>query len=115
MLELAPKDVRTLTRMADMRLRMGLINGQEGKETKQLILTTRREAPHAPEVSGLLASYYFCRGKRKKGTAVLHSFVCKYQKNPRGWIHYAHALEESGQQEAAQEAIQRHACLMAAV
>ena len=115
MLELAPKDVPTLTRMADMRLHMGLVNGQEGKETKQLILTAQREAPYAPEVSELLASYYFGRGMRKKGTAVLHAFVCEYPKNPRGWIHYARALKESGQQEAAQEAIQRYASLMAAI
>ncbi|MGB0388696.1 MAG: sigma-70 family RNA polymerase sigma factor [Ardenticatenaceae bacterium] len=115
MLELAPKDVRTLTRLADTRLQMGVVHGEKGKETKRLILAARREAPYAPEISASLASYYFCRGKRKKGTAVLEAFVSEYPTNPRGWIHYARVLEENGQKEAAQEAIQRHASLMARV
>ena len=49
-LKLDPDNLLTLKRLANHRSQMGLVQGEEGRKTRQLIQRTERLAPDNPEV-----------------------------------------------------------------
>lgn len=104
-LELFPQDLRSLKRLADYRCGMGLVEGEEGKQTKQMIQTMLRIAPDAAYAVDSLAQYHVFRGEWKKGVAVLQQFVEQRRNNPGGWYYYARCLFHTGDAGAAAEAI----------
>lgn len=104
-LELFPHDLRSLKRLADYRSSMGLVWGEEGKPTQQMIQTALRLAPEAAPVHDSLAHYHIFRGEWEKGVAVLQQFVEQHPLNPNGWYYYAQCLFHTGDASAAAEAI----------
>ncbi|HEY9834086.1 MAG TPA: tetratricopeptide repeat protein [Stenomitos sp.] len=104
-LEVFPHDLRSLKQLADHRSRMGLVWGEEGKQTKQMIQTAQRIAPGAAYAYDSLAQYHIFRGEWKQGVAVLQQFVEQRPLNPSGWYYYAWCLFYTGNSTAAAEAI----------
>ena len=104
-LELFPQDLRSLKRLVDYRCGMGLVEGEEGKQTKQMIQTMLRIAPEAAYAYDSLAQYHLLRGEWKKGVAVLQQFVEQHPNNPGGWYYLARCLFHTGDAGAAAEAI----------
>lgn len=104
-LELAPDDVRVLKQMAAHRVYMGLISGEEGKQTRQMIRGVLQLAPHAADACESLAYYHIFRGEWEKGVALLQEFAEKHPNSPSGWYHYAWCLFHIGENQAAAKAI----------
>ena len=106
-LELAPQDFRALKRMADYRCGMGLVTGEEGKQTKQLIRAAVQQVANAPGTLESLAYYYIFRGQSKKGVDLLQKFAVAHPNNPGGWYSLARCLLHIGETCKAAEAILR--------
>ena len=106
-LELAPEDFRALKRVADYRCGMGLVYGQEGKQTKQLINRALRQTANAPSALESLAYYHVFRGQWKKGVALLQKFAAGHPNNPGAWYSLARCLFHVGENRKAAEAILR--------
>lgn len=103
-LELAPQDFRALKRVADYRCGMGLVRGEEGKQTKQLVREALRVA-NAPSACESLAYYHIFRGQWKKGVALMEQFAQAHPNNPGGWYSLARCLFHLGENQKAAEAI----------
>ncbi|NEO38672.1 MAG: tetratricopeptide repeat protein [Moorea sp. SIOASIH] len=103
--QLAPKDFPTLKQLADHRCRLGLVSGQEGKQTKQLIRAALQLAPDAPDAHNSLGMYHICRGEWTKGIALLQQFIQKHPNSPSGWYYYARCLFHTGDSQGAASAI----------
>lgn len=86
---------------------MGLVWGDEGKQTRRLIRSALRLAPYATEIVESLAYYYIFRGEWTKGVAVLQQFVEEHPSNCSGWYHYARCLFHTGSCQMAAEAIMK--------
>ncbi|MEG5017751.1 MULTISPECIES: tetratricopeptide repeat protein [unclassified Microcoleus] len=95
-LEVFPQDLRSLKLLADSRCGTGLVGGEEGKRTKQMIQTMLRIAPNAAYVHDSLAQYHLFRGEWKKGVAVLQEFVEQHPLNLGGWYFYGRCLFRTG-------------------
>ncbi len=104
-LELAPDDIRVRKQMAARRVYIGLISGEEGKQTRQMIRGVLQLAPHAADACELLAYYHIFRGEWEKGVALLQEFTQEHPNNPGGWYHYARCLFHTGNSQLAAEAI----------
>jgi tetratricopeptide (TPR) repeat protein len=104
-LEVFPQDLRSLKLLADSRCGKGLVQGEEGKQTKQMIQTMLRIAPHAGYVHDSLAQYHLFRGEWKKGVAVLQEFVEQHPLNLGGWYFYGRCLFRTGNSMPAAEAM----------
>ncbi len=104
-LELAPDDVRVLKQMAAHRVYIGLVSGEEGKQTRQMILGVLQLAPNATDTFELFAYYHIFRGEWAKGVAMLQKFTEKHPNSPSGWYHYARCLFHTGNYQLAAEAI----------
>lgn len=104
-LELAPQDFGTLKHAAYRRISLGLVCHEQGKQTKQIVQTMLRLAPHAADAEATLASYYLSRGEQAKGIARLQRFVEQHPNSPNGWYYYARCLFQSGDSQTAAEAI----------
>lgn len=104
-LELAPDDVRLRKQMAAHRIYIGLVSGEEGKQTRQMIRGVLQLAPHAADACELLAYYHLFRGEWEKGVALLQEFAEKHPNSPSGWYHYARCLFHTGNSQLAAEAI----------
>ncbi|MGB0386840.1 MAG: sigma-70 family RNA polymerase sigma factor [Ardenticatenaceae bacterium] len=101
----APHDLHAVKRLADHRSRMGLVSGEAYKETRKLIRVARKVAPQAAYAEAARATYYLCRGKSKEGVAGLREIVEKHPLNSDGWYHHALCLAQSGDSQAASDAI----------
>jgi len=95
-LELFPRDLRSLKRLADYRCGLGLVRGEEGKQTKRVIQMALRIAPEAAYMFDSLAQYHLVRGEWKEGVAVLQQFVEQHPNYPSGWYYYALCLFHTG-------------------
>jgi tetratricopeptide (TPR) repeat protein len=102
-LELAPGDFRALKRLADIRCRMRLISGEEGKQTKQIISCFLQLAPDAADAHELLAYYHLFRKEWAKGVGVLEQFTKEHPNNPRGWYYFGRCLFQMGEYQRAAE------------
>ena len=94
---LAPDDFRVLQRQLNQRCRMGLVSGEEGKQTKKLIGSMLRQAPHAAEAYKSLAYYHIYRGDWAQGVEVLAEFTEQHPNNPSGWYYYGQYLFHTGE------------------
>jgi tetratricopeptide (TPR) repeat protein len=103
-LALAPDDCRAIVQLATHRCYQGLVSGEEGKQTKQLIKTALALAPDCATAHQGLSLYHLCRGKWEKAVAVLLKFTEAHPNNPMGWYHYAWCLFHTGQFQAAADA-----------
>ncbi|NER51025.1 MAG: tetratricopeptide repeat protein [Symploca sp. SIO1A3] len=104
-LKLSPNDYRTLQQLGTHRCHQGLVKGEEGKQTKQLLKTALALAPHSATAHQVLSLYHLCRGEWNKGVAVLLKFTEEHPNNPLGWYHYAQCLFSTGNYHTAAEAI----------
>jgi tetratricopeptide (TPR) repeat protein len=104
-LKLAPNDCRTLERLATHRCYQGLVWGEEGKQTRQLIRAALRLAPDSANAHQVLSLYHLHRGEWEKGVAVLLQFAQQHPQSPGGWYHYAWCLFHTGYFQGAADAI----------
>ncbi|MEQ8963638.1 MAG: tetratricopeptide repeat protein, partial [Coleofasciculus sp. C2-GNP5-27] len=102
-LELAPGDFRALKRLADIRCRMRLVSGEEGKQTKQIISCVLQLAPDAADAHELLAYYHLFRKEWAKGLGVLEQFTKQHPNNPKGWYYFGRCLFQMGEYQRAAE------------
>ncbi|MEH2191519.1 MAG: tetratricopeptide repeat protein [Nostoc sp.] len=100
---LAPDDFRVLQRQLDQRCGMKLVLGKEGKQTKKLIGSALRQAPHAAEAYKSLAYYHLYRGDWAKGVGVLAEFAQQHPNHPSAWYYYGQCLFHTGEYQAAAE------------
>ena len=100
---LAPDDFQVLQRQLDQRCGMRLVSGEEGKQTKKLISSMLRQAPHADEAYKSLAYYHLYRGDWAQGVGVLAEFAEQHPNNPSGWYYYGQCLFHTGEYQAAAE------------
>ncbi|MCC5627373.1 tetratricopeptide repeat protein [Nostoc sphaeroides CHAB 2801] len=100
---LAPDDFRVLQRQLDRRCGMKLVSGEEGKQTKKLIGSVLRQAPHAAEAYKSLAYYHLYRGDWAQGVGVLAEFAQQHPNYPSGWYYYGQCLFHTGEYQAAAE------------
>ncbi|MBC8274310.1 MAG: tetratricopeptide repeat protein [Chloroflexi bacterium] len=106
-LEFDPDNILAIKHIADDRSARGLVRGEEGKNTRQLIRQALRLAPDAPDSQESLARYHIFRGEWKKGIAVLQKFTEQHLSCPRGWYHYARWLFHAGESQTAADAIMK--------
>ncbi len=106
-LKLAPNDCRTLQLLATHRCHQGLVSGEEGKPTRQLIRSALAMAPDSANAHQILSLYHLCRGEWEKGVAVLLKFTQKHPNSLSGWYHYARCLLQTDNSQAAAAAILR--------
>lgn len=106
-LKLAPNDCRTLQLLATHRCHQGLVSGEEGKQTRQLIRSALAMAPDSANAHQVLSLYHLCRGEWEKGVTVLRKFTQEHPNNPGGWYHYARCLLQTDNSPAAAAAILR--------
>jgi RNA polymerase sigma factor (sigma-70 family) len=106
-LRLAPDNVLAIKRVADHRTRMGLVRGEEGKKTYQLIRQALRLAPDAADIHESFALYHILRGEWENGKAVLQTFTERHLDCPRCWYHYAWWLFYTGDTQTAADAIMK--------
>lgn len=106
-LTLAPDDCRAIAQLATHRCYQGLVSGEAGKQTKQLIKTALALAPDSATAHQVLSLYHLCRGKWEKAVALLLNFTEEHPNNPMSWYHYAWCLFHTGQFQAAADAILR--------
>ncbi|MEH1906051.1 MAG: tetratricopeptide repeat protein [Nostoc sp.] len=104
-IKLAPDDFQVLQRQLDERCRMRLVSGEEGKQTKKMISFALQQAPNADEFHKSLAYYHIFRGDWAQGVGMLAQFTEKHPNNPSGWYYYGRCLSDTGQNQAAAEAI----------
>ncbi|MBC6431615.1 tetratricopeptide repeat protein [Nostoc sp. HG1] len=98
---LAPDDFGVLQRQLDQRCGMRLVCGEEGKQTKKLIGSLLRQAPHAAEAYKSLAYYHLYRGDWAQGVGVLAEFAQQHPNNPGGWYYYGQCLFHTGEYQTA--------------
>lgn len=103
--KLAPNDYRTLEKLAADRTRQGLVSGEAGKQTKQLIREALQLAPNSANAHQVLSQYHLRRGEWEKGVAVLLKFTEEHPNSFSGWYQYAWCLFHTGNSQAASEAI----------
>lgn len=106
-LKLAPNDCPTLQRLATHRCHQGLVSGEEGKQTRQLIRSALVMAPDSANAHQVLSLYHLCRGEWEKGVTVLLKFTQQHPNSVSGWYHYARCLLQTGNSQAAASAILR--------
>lgn len=104
-IELAPNDCRAIELLATYRCHRGLISGDEGKHTKQLIKAALALTPNSASAHQVLSFYHLCRGERDKAIALLLEFTQAHPKSPNGWYHYARCLFHTSNSQAAADAI----------
>lgn len=102
---LYPDDLRVLQRQLDERCSLRLVSGEQGKQTKKLISSALRQAPHGVEAYKSLAYYHIYRGDWNQGVGVLAEFTQQYPNNPSGWYYYGRCLFHTGEYQAAVEAM----------
>lgn len=102
---LAPDDLRVLQRQLDWRCTMRWVSGEEGKQTKKMISSALRQAPHGAEVHKSLAYYHIFRGDWEQGVRVLTEFTEEHPNNPRGWYYYGLCLFHRGDYQSAAKVI----------
>ncbi len=100
---LTPDDFRVLQRQLDQRCGMRLVSGEEGKQTKKLIGSVLRQAPHGAEAYRSLAYYHIYRGDWAQGVDVLAEFTEKHPNNPSAWYYYGQYLFHIGEYQRAAE------------
>lgn len=106
-LKLSPNDCRTLQQLATHRCHQGLVAGEEGKQTKQLIKAALALAPDSATAHQVWSLYHLCRGEWEKAVAVLLKFTEEHPNSPIGWYHYARCLFHTGKFQMAADAILR--------
>ena len=106
-LEIDPDNVPALKQLADDRSAGGLVKGEDGRRTSQLIQRGIRLAPDSPDIQESLARYYIHRDDWEKGIAVLSTFTEEHPNSPCGWYYYACWLFRKGDSQAAAEAIMK--------
>jgi tetratricopeptide (TPR) repeat protein len=102
---LAPDDFRVLQRQLDRRCAMRLVFAEEGKQTKKMINSALRQAPHGAEAYKSLAYYHIFRGDWEQGIRVLRDFTEEHPNNPSGWYYYGRCLFHRGDYQSAAEVI----------
>ncbi len=108
-LALDPCNIKALRNLADARSRRGLVWGEEGKRTRQLIHAALRLAPQDPRSQLSLAYYRIFRRESDKGIAALKQFVDAHPERADGWYCYARCLFHTGHVlEAAQAILKAH-------
>lgn len=107
LLALDPQHVLALTSSADQRSTEGLVFGEEGRKTRQLIQQALRLAPEIVEPQASLGLYYLVRGKKEAGLNVLRTFTERHPNCPRGWFYYAQGLLRCGEVSAATGAMRK--------
>lgn len=100
---LTPDDFRVLQRQLDQRCGMRLVSAEEGKQTKKLIVSMLRQAPHGAEAYKSLAYYHIYRGDWAQGIGVLAEFAESHPNHPSGWYYYGQCLFHTGEYQAAAE------------
>ena len=106
-LEIDHDNVPALKQLADDRSAGGLVRGEEGRRTRQLIQQGIRLAPDSPDIQESLARYYIQRDDWEKGIAVLSTFTEEHPNSPCGWYYYACWLFRKGDSQTAAEAIMK--------
>lgn len=106
-LQQCPENVLSVKYLVDLRCRRRSVFGREGKRTLGLIQRTLRLAECSPEIQESLCSYHLARGEWSEGIEVLRAFTKAHPASPEGWAYYARALFQTGDVEAATEAIRR--------
>jgi tetratricopeptide (TPR) repeat protein len=104
-IELSPDNALALKKVADYRCRIGLVHGEEGKITKNMIRQALLLAPDAADHHESRALFHIWRGEWKRGIDVLASYTQGHPKNPSGWYHLARSLFRTGEFQAAARAI----------
>ncbi|NEN89191.1 MAG: tetratricopeptide repeat protein [Okeania sp. SIO3H1] len=105
--ELVPHDYSVLKRRLAYRYRMKLVLGEEGKQTKKMVNTLLKLAPHSADAHQLKAEYYRLRGDLAKSVAILKQFTQEYPNNPNGWCYYTRCLSDQDENQGAVEAIHK--------
>lgn len=103
--ELAPNDYTVLKRRLAARLQRKLVLNEEGKQTKKMITTLLKLAPHSADAHQLKANYYHLRGDKAKTIAIWQQFTQKHLHNPQGWHYYAQYLFQIGENQTANQAM----------
>jgi RNA polymerase sigma factor (sigma-70 family) len=106
-LELTPTDCVAAKRLTDLRCRRGLVSGSEGNQTRRLLRTVLRLAPHWSGAQESLALHHFACGEWAAGEAVLAGFVAVHGDHARGWSLYACHLDRLGKPRPAADAVLR--------
>lgn len=106
-LAIAPDHVLALTLLAEHRSRKRWVQGEAGKQTRELIRRALHLAPEAPDVQASLAHYYISRGEWSRGLATLQRCVHQHPHSPDAWYHYAHGSFRTGRTPGAATAIMR--------
>ena len=106
-LKLCPNDCGTLQQLGTHRCQQGLVKGEEGKQTKQLIKTALALAPDSANAHQILSLYHLCRGEWDKAVALLLKFTEEHPKSPFGWYYYARCLFSTGSYHTAADAIRK--------
>ena len=108
-LALDPCNVQALRTLADTRSKQGLVWGEEGKRTRQLIRSALRLAPQDARSQVSLAYYRIFRREPDKGIAALRQFTEAHPNKVDGWHCYARCLFHTGYfLEAAQAILKAH-------
>jgi RNA polymerase sigma factor (sigma-70 family) len=106
-LEQSPASVLSIKCLVDLRCKRRWVFGKDGKKTLALIQRAARLAGDSPEILASLASYHLCRGEWDEAISLLQTFTETHPASPEGWCCYAGALFQTGDVEAASEAIRQ--------
>lgn len=105
LLSLDAYDALALSRLADLRIASGMVHGQEGRKTRELIRRALLRAPRAAFACASLVLYRLARGELEAGIIQARAFVERHSAQPCGWYYYAHSLWRGGRCEAAADAV----------
>jgi tetratricopeptide (TPR) repeat protein len=105
--EIDPHCVLALKTLAACRSGAGWVQGEESRQTEQLIRQALRLAPESPDVWETQANFYFFRGEWEKSAATLRKFVEMHPHSAQGWFHCAKWLIAAGDFPAAADAVLR--------
>ncbi|HVR98284.1 MAG TPA: sigma-70 family RNA polymerase sigma factor [Thermoanaerobaculia bacterium] len=106
-LEVDPDNFVAAQRVAELRLRRGLVHGAEGRETRRLLARVLRLAPEWPDGWAAMACLHARQGRPAKAEALLHAYVQEHPFDARGWTLLARLLAGNGDLAAAADAALR--------
>lgn len=92
LIELAPDDFRVLKRQIKHRCRIKLVWEKEGKQTKRMITSFRRQITDGADVYELLADYHLAREELTKARELWEQFLAEHPNNRQGWHGYKRCL-----------------------
>ncbi len=100
-------DALSLARAAKLRMRRGLVHGDEGKATRRMLRRLKRQAPTATETVEVYALYYFYKGDWKKAIHTLRDHAEQRPARPAAWLRLGMMLAANGATRHALAAVRR--------